>query len=215
MNRESQKLVPTRNFSHLEPQKLVPANHKKSPIRKIKLPQNFHATRLGFKIWQVPSLAKWTKIKISQYHWTIIMYRCKTRVFVDCKNFKRKIICHLKCNRTIINYSGHCFVKCCHLKSTVTQKLTIAFFAAVNHLNGPLRKQNFTLTGSKGQGLWFVIGGFRSVLCVSVFQGSLLVIVIMIDGSEKRNCEGGFWTLEFACLWKAHVKITNLLRVVV
>ena len=46
-------------------------------------------------------------------------------------------------------------------------QLTIAFFAAVNHLNGPLRKQNFTLTGSKGQGLWFVIGGFRSVLCVS------------------------------------------------
>ena len=71
-------------------------------------------------------------------------------------------------------------------------QLTIAFFAAVNHLNGPLRKQNFTLTGSKGQGLWFVIGGFRSVLCVSVFQGSLLVIVIMIDGSQKRNFEGGF-----------------------
>ena len=35
MNRESQKLVPTRNFSHLKPQKFVPANHKKSPIRKI------------------------------------------------------------------------------------------------------------------------------------------------------------------------------------
>ena len=32
-------------------------------------------------------------------------------------------------------------------------QLTIAFFAAVNHLKGPLRKQNFTLTGSKGQGL--------------------------------------------------------------
>ena len=30
-----------------------------------------------------------------------------------------------------------------------------------------------------------MIGGFRSVLCVSVFQGSLLVIVIMIDGSEN------------------------------
>ena len=28
----------------------------------------------------------------------------------------------------------------------------------------------------------------------------------MIDGSEKRNCEGGFWTLEFACLWKSEVK---------
>ena len=35
-------------------------------------------------------------------------------------------------------------------------------------------------------------GELGSVLCVSVFQGSLLVIVIMIDGSEKRNCEGGF-----------------------
>ena len=36
-------------------------------------------------------------------------------------------------------------------------------------------------------------GGFRSVLCVSVFHGSLLVVVvIMIDGSKKRNCEGGF-----------------------
>ena len=32
-------------------------------------------------------------------------------------------------------------------------QLTIAFSAAVNHLNGPLRKQNFTLTGSKRQGL--------------------------------------------------------------
>ena len=71
-------------------------------------------------------------------------------------------------------------------------QLTIVFFAAVNHLNGPLRKQNFTLTGSKGQGFCCVIGGFRSVLCGSVFQGSLPVIVIVIDGSEKRNCEGGF-----------------------
>ena len=75
-------------------------------------------------------------------------------------------------------------------------QLTTAFFAAVNHLNGPLRKQDSTLMGSKGQDLWFVIGGFWSVLCVSVFQGSLLVVIIMIDGSEKRNCEGGFWTLE-------------------
>ena len=69
---------------------------------------------------------------------------------------------------------------------------TIAFFAVVNHLNGPLRKQNFTLTGSKGQGLRFVIGGFRSVSVCFVIQGPLLGIVIMIDGSEKRNCEGGF-----------------------
>ena len=66
---------------------------------------------------------------------------------------------------------------------------TIAFFAAVNYLNGPLRKQNFT---SRVQNVMVVICGFRSVLCVSVFQGSLLVIVIMIDGSDKHNCEGGF-----------------------
>ena len=65
-------------------------------------------------------------------------------------------------------------------------QLTIAFFAAVNYLNGPLREQNFSLTGSKGHGLRFVIDGFRSVLCLSVFQGSLLVIVIMIDRSENR-----------------------------
>ena len=44
-----------------------------------------------------------------------------------------------------------------------------------------------------------MIGGCRSVVCVSVSQGSLLVIVIMIDGSEKRNCEGDPLTLEFAC----------------
>ena len=32
-------------------------------------------------------------------------------------------------------------------------QLTIAFFADANHLNGPLRKRNFTLTGSKGHDL--------------------------------------------------------------
>ena len=63
-------------------------------------------------------------------------------------------------------------------------QLPIVFFTAVNHLNRPRRKQNFTSTRSTGHGLLFVIGGFRSVF--------LLVIVIMIDGSEKRNCEGGF-----------------------
>ena len=66
---------------------------------------------------------------------------------------------------------------------------TIAFFAAVNHLNGPLRKQNFTSRVQKVMvcDLWISIR-----LCVSLFGGSLLVIVIMIDGSDKHNCEGGF-----------------------
>ena len=32
-------------------------------------------------------------------------------------------------------------------------QLMFAFFAAINHLSQPLRKQNFTLMGSKGHGL--------------------------------------------------------------
>ena len=52
-----------------------------------------------------------------------------------------------------------------------------------------------------------MIGGFRSVLCVSVFQGSLLMIVIMIDGSEKRNCEGGFSIFRVRMFVKSAVRI--------
>ena len=40
-----------------------------------------------------------------------------------------------------------------HANSEVQKPTDDCVFAAVNHLNGPLRKQNFTLTGSKGQGL--------------------------------------------------------------
>ena len=44
LNNESQKLVPTRNFSHLEAQKFVPPNYKISPIRKIYF--DFEITRM-------------------------------------------------------------------------------------------------------------------------------------------------------------------------
>ena len=37
-----------------------------------------------------------------------------------------------------------------------------------------------------------VIGRFRSILFVSLFQGTLAVAIIMIDGSEKPNCRLGF-----------------------
>ena len=37
-----------------------------------------------------------------------------------------------------------------------------------------------------------MIGGFRSVLCVSVFPGLLLVIVIMIDGSKNAIVKEAF-----------------------
>ena len=42
------------------------------------------------------------------------------------------------------------------------------FFCSVNHLSGPLRKHMFACSSSKGHGLWFVIGGFRSVLLFRV-----------------------------------------------
>ena len=44
-----------------------------------------------------------------------------------------------------------------------------------------------------------MIGCFRSALCVSVVQGSLLLIVIMIDGSKKNSCESGFGELYEKC----------------
>lgn len=69
-------------------------------------------------------------------------------------------------------------------------QVTIAVFAAVNYLNRTSQETKLYFNGYKRSR--FVIGGFRSVLRVSVFQGSLLMIVIMIDGSEKRNYEGGF-----------------------
>ena len=40
--------------------------------------------------------------------------------------------------------------------------------------------------------LLVVIGRFRSILFASVFQGSLAVAIIMIDGSEKPNRQLGF-----------------------
>ena len=52
-----------------------------------------------------------------------------------------------------------------------------------------------------------MIGGFRSVLCVSVLQGSLLVIVIKIGGSEKRNCEGGFLNFRVCVFLKSTVSL--------
>ena len=52
------------------------------------------------------------------------------------------------------------------------------FFCSGNHLSGPLRTYMFTGMSSKGHGLWFVIGGFRSVLFVSGFKVRCFVIVL-------------------------------------
>ena len=52
-----------------------------------------------------------------------------------------------------------------------------------------------------------MIGGFQSVLCISVLQGSLFVIVIKIGGSEKRNCEGGFLNFRVCMFLKSAVSL--------
>ena len=88
--------------------------------------------------------------------------------------------------------------------------LTFAFFAAVNHFSRPLRKEKFTSMGSKGSGLWFVIGGFRSSLCVSLFHGSLLVIVIVTHWRQQKmqlwkqllNFRVGAFLKKAVCLMK-------------
>ena len=54
------------------------------------------------------------------------------------------------------------------MNSEVQKPTDVCIFSAVNHLSGPLRKQKFTSMGSKGHGLWLVIGGFWSVLCFCV-----------------------------------------------
>ena len=46
--------------------------------------------------------------------------------------------------------------------------------------------------GLKVHGLWFVIGEFRFVLSVSRFEGSFLVIIIIIEGSEERSVKAAF-----------------------
>jgi len=54
-----------------------------------------------------------------------------------------------------------------HANSEVQKPIGVCVFAAVNHLSGPLRKQKFTSTGSKGHGLLFVAGGV--CFCVTRF----------------------------------------------
>ena len=44
--------------------------------------------------------------------------------------------------------------------------------------------------GFKTSPPWVVIGRFRSVLFDSLLQGPLDVVVIMVDGNEKRNLFG-------------------------
>ena len=86
-------------------------------------------------------------------------------------------------------------------------QLTFVFFAAVIILADLLGNRSLHQRVQKVMvsDLWLV--DWRSVLCVSVLQGSLLVIVIKIGGSEKRNCEGGFLNFRVCVFLKSTVSL--------
>ena len=75
-----------------------------------------------------------------------------------------------KIEKNYLSECYHCYCIFHKQASSEVQKPTdinFAFFAAVNRLSGSLRKQKFTsIYGFKRS--WFVIGGFRSVLCFCV-----------------------------------------------
>ena len=79
----------------------------------------------------------------------------------------------------------------------------IVFFAAVNH-NYDYKQRTLKHTnaqnGSKSTNHKSQTMTFWTRYSKVLFPKRS---VKMIDGSEKRNCEGGFWTSEFTCLWKA------------
>ena len=57
LKRASQKLVPSRNFSHLEPQKFVPANHKRNRHPQNKSPAQFSCCTL---FWWILIKKNWS-----------------------------------------------------------------------------------------------------------------------------------------------------------
>ena len=61
------------------------------------------------------------------------------------------------------------------------------------------------LSWVKKSRLSVVIGRFRSILFVPVFQGSLAVAISMIDGSEKPNRQLGFLNFRVRMLLKTAI----------
>ena len=84
-------------------------------------------------------------------------------------------------------------------------KLMITFFAAISHLSGPLRKQNFTSAGSKGH-VWDL-----SLVHVSRF--------VACDLNDWRQRKTQLWRqllnlkvrMFVKCVVSAHLKLTSLL----
>ena len=76
---------------------------------------------------------------------------------------------------------------------------TCEFWSSKANWRSRFSLPSIILTDLLGNKTVLHLNGFKTVICdwwISIrfvsflFQGSLLVIVIMIDGSEKRNCEG-------------------------
>ena len=84
--------------------------------------------------------------------------------------------CSVNSNHLIHSFTVKCVVSRCTFCKLWRN---FGFFCSVNHLSGsPLRKHMFTCMSSKGHGLWFLIGGFQSVLFVSHFKVNCVVIVL-------------------------------------
>ena len=83
-----------------------------------------------------------------------------------------------------------------------TLNFTIAFFAAVNHLIlTDLLRNKTLLHGFKRS--WFVICGFRSVLCFSVSR-----FVACDRNYDWRQRKTQLWSLEFACSHEKRSKVS-------
>ena len=63
-------------------------------------------------------------------------------------------------------------------------------FAGVNHLSGPLRKQEVPFSQVKRSRLSVVIGTFKTILFVSVFQELLAVTIIVMEGGKTQSSVG-------------------------
>ena len=65
------------------------------------------------------------------------------------------------------------------------------------HLADFAQETEVHFNGFKKPRPWVVIGRFRSILFVSIFQDPLVVVVIMIDGNEKRIPFFCFYRFDF------------------
>ena len=82
-------------------------------------------------------------------------------------------------------------------------QLTFAFFATINLLSGPPRKQNVTVIMVQKVIVcdWWI----SSVFCVSVFQGSLLVILIRLTTAKSAFVKAAF-ELQSSHVFEEHSK---------